>query len=376
MPYIVLYRPCECGLPCPATPMRSMASPSAPMATRLATASYDRTAKRVGRRCPARSCSPSSGHTYAVYGVAFSPDGTRLATASCDQTAKVWDAASGREVLTLPATPMRSMAWPSAPMARAWPRPADKTAKVWDVASGRELLTLTGHTACGLWRGLQPRWHAPGHSQLMIRRPRCGTSLRAGGAHPVRPHRCGLWRGLQPRWDTPGHGQHADQTAKVWDVASGREVLTLSGHTDAVYGRGLQPRWDTPGHGQLGSDGQGVGRRVRPGSAHPVRPHRCGLWRGLQPRWDAPGHSQRRSDGQGVGRRSGRELLTLSGHTDAVNGVAFSPDGTRLATASGDQTAKVWDVASGREVLTLTGHTDAVHGVAFSPDGTRLATAS
>ena len=73
---------------------------------------------------------------------------------------------------------------------------------------------------------------------------------------------------------------------------------------------------------------------------------------------------------------SGRELLTLTGHTDEVFGVAFSPDGTRLATASNDQTAKVWDASSGRELLTLAGHTAVVVGVAFSPDGTRLATAS
>jgi WD40 repeat protein len=73
---------------------------------------------------------------------------------------------------------------------------------------------------------------------------------------------------------------------------------------------------------------------------------------------------------------SGKELLTLRGHSNGVYGVAFSPDGKHLATASSDHTAKVWDVESGRELLTLRGHSDSVDGVAYSPDGKRLATAS
>ena len=56
--------------------------------------------------------------------------------------------------------------------------------------------------------------------------------------------------------------------------------------------------------------------------------------------------------------------------------MAFSPDGRLLATASGDRTARLWDSATGEPVRTLTGHTDAVYGVAFSPDGRLLATAS
>jgi hypothetical protein len=54
---------------------------------------------------------------------------------------------------------------------------------------------------------------------------------------------------------------------------------------------------------------------------------------------------------------SGQELLTLSGHSDEVMNLAFSPDGTRLATASHDSTAKIWDTVSGEELLTLAGHT-------------------
>ncbi len=56
--------------------------------------------------------------------------------------------------------------------------------------------------------------------------------------------------------------------------------------------------------------------------------------------------------------------------------MAFSADGRRLATASADGTAKVWDATTGAELLTLTGHTSIVVGVAFSADGRRLATAS
>ncbi|MCI0393838.1 MAG: hypothetical protein L0332_06535 [Chloroflexi bacterium] len=68
--------------------------------------------------------------------------------------------------------------------------------------------------------------------------------------------------------------------------------------------------------------------------------------------------------------------LTLSGHNDWVNHVAFSPDGTRLATASFDNTVKIWDAQTGQELLTLADHSKVVNSVVFSPDGTRLASAA
>ncbi len=72
----------------------------------------------------------------------------------------------------------------------------------------------------------------------------------------------------------------------------------------------------------------------------------------------------------------GTEIARLEGHGATVTSVAFSPDGTRLATGSWDRTARLWDFATGREIARLEGHGDRVRSVALSPDGTRLATGS
>ena len=67
---------------------------------------------------------------------------------------------------------------------------------------------------------------------------------------------------------------------------------------------------------------------------------------------------------------------TLTGHTGAVNSVAFSPDGARLSTASEDKSARVWNTATGELMHTLTGHADAVFAAPYSPDGATVATVS
>jgi WD40 repeat protein len=128
-------------------------------------------------------------------------------------------------------------------------------------------------------------------------------------------------------------GSH-DGTAKVWDAAGGRDLLTLRGHTAPVS----SVSWSRDG------------KRLATGSHD-----------GTAKVWDATG---------------GRDPLTLKGHTGTVYAVSWSRDGKRLATASYDRTAKVWDVADGRVLLTLTGHTGPVYAATWSPDGTRLATGS
>ena len=73
---------------------------------------------------------------------------------------------------------------------------------------------------------------------------------------------------------------------------------------------------------------------------------------------------------------TGKPLATLEGHSDRVTSVSFSPDGGILATGSGDETVKLWDVATRQEIATLEGHNDVVWFLLFSPDRELLASVS
>jgi len=68
-------------------------------------------------------------------------------------------------------------------------------------------------------------------------------------------------------------------------------------------------------------------------------------------------------------------LISLMLHNDTVNSITFSPDGSRIATASDDNTARIWDASTGKELARVK-HADLVIAVSFSPDGSKIATAS
>src|SRR5262249_35209731 len=117
----------------------------------------------------------------------------------------------------------------------------------------------------------------------------------------------------------------SDSLARLFDLGSGRELVTLKGHEDTVAAVQL------------------TGRVVATGSYD----HTAALW-------DAS---------------SGKLLHRLTGHRGPVLAVAFSPDQATLATGSIDGTIKLWDVAGGREKATLTGHKSWVNALAYHPEG-------
>jgi WD40 repeat protein/energy-coupling factor transporter ATP-binding protein EcfA2 len=126
----------------------------------------------------------------------------------------------------------------------------------------------------------------------------------------------------------------SDQTIKLWDVKTGNDIQTIKGHIGAVFGISFSP------------DGKIL---ASASSDETIK------------LWDI---------------KTGKEIKILTGHKDAVFGASFSPDGTTLASASADTTVKLWDIKTGKEIKTLPGHTAQVWGISFSPDGKTIASAS
>ena len=74
-------------------------------------------------------------------------------------------------------------------------------------------------------------------------------------------------------------------------------------------------------------------------------------------------------------RSSGKKLRRYEGHSDGVTACAYSPDGSRILSASWDKTLREWDRSSGKELGRYEGHSDGVNDCAYSPDGSRILSA-
>ena len=275
-----------------------------------------------------------------VSAVAFSGDGQTMARARLDGTVRLWDGATGRVVATLSA---QTNGVTSISLARdgscvVTASADDRVARLWNVGRAEllqsfaagELVQVVAFApdeaavvvASQLWDEAQRAW--VGHVRWYD--PKTGEVLHALEGHP---------EGVNSLAFSPDGSQlitgQSDGTARLWEVASGRLLLTLN-HPGSVDSALFTP------------DGSRV--LTRTGGDHP------GVWL-----WDiATGELRRR----------------FEGYTREITSVAFSPSGGQVVTGARNPGAVwLWDAATG-DLLHSFDQTNEVSSVAFSPDGTRL----
>ncbi|KAJ5413900.1 hypothetical protein N7509_000527 [Penicillium cosmopolitanum] len=143
-----------------------------------------------------------------------------------------------------------------------------------------------------------------------------------------------------------------DKIVRIWDPATGQTMSTLEGHSSWV----TSIAWSRDGS------------RLASGSDDKI----------VQI-WD-PATGQISSTLEGHIRiwdpATGQTMSTLEGHSYWVRSIAWSRDGSRLASGSNDKTVRIWDPATSQTICTLIGHSKTVTSIAWSPDGSRLASGS
>ncbi len=272
-------------------------------------------------------------HASYVRDLAFAPEGRLLATASFDRTVELIDMATREVVATLGGHGDRVTSVAFHPGGALLASASfDGAVRIWDTASGSCLRTLREHEDGVLTLAFSPRGELATGS-------RDGRVLLHGpedlGVRSILEHELGV---EQLAFDPRGERLAVivnDGTLVVWDVGREREL------------------W----------------RRAPAGLLHDV---------GFSPDGELLALAAGDYDGTDLGivlldGRAGEERARLSGHTDVVLALAFTPDGRRLASGAADGTVRIWDPAAVEEALVLRGHESWVFAVAFSPDGSLLA---
>ena len=319
------------------------------------------------------------GHTDWIAGLAFSPDGRRFASTSLDGTVRIWSLSPGEELVTVfsPIAGYGNRVVYSPNGEELGTNGGDGTATIWNAETGEPRLTVHGHDqeVLNIAFSSDGKRFATGSldPDAIVWDAASGKKLFTLSGHEV---------GVRDITFSPDGKLIAtggfDTTARIWDAATGKELLKISGHEGIVPGVAFSP--DGTHLATASTDGTAKIWDVRTGELSiTLAGHTSGV---VDITYSPDGLKIATASGDATAKiwdaTTGKELLTLTGHSAELRPVAFSPDGKFLATGSGDNTAKIWDVETGQELLTLPGSEGAVYGVAFSPSdgGSHLAVAS
>jgi WD40 repeat protein len=359
-----------------------------PDGLRLTSVGEDKTV-RVWELATGREVLSLREHTDMCQGLSVSRDGRRIATGGRDATVRLWDATplQGNERQEVRTFPQGGEVWTMAispDSQRVVSSGLDTPVKVWEVGSDRDPVSFSGHPSVVF----SVAWHPDGrriassgwdldHEAFVVK----VWNFRTRQVHIP------LARGSESFAVTfSPDGSYlvtAGKTVRVWDAQTGALVCPLGAHDRPIHGLVFSPEglhlasasregtvklWD----GTRLKETQEARLTIRT-RAHQVEFNMAFSPDGRRLVAGGEDHTVKIWDVQ-----TGRELLTILGHSGDVWAAAFSPDcgGRWVASAGEDSTVKVWDSHAGTLVRSFRGHTGLVTSIAFSPDGRLLLSGS
>ena len=295
-----------------------------------------------------------------VRSVAFSPDGKSVLTGSYDEI-DLWNALTGEVTYTFPYSIPPGTAVAFSPDGK-FMMAGDH---LWDAGTGSLIRSFMGHTNHITSIAFSPdgsRILTGGDTAPRIWETATGTLLRTLDAHSI----------VQTVAYSPDGTlmltSHADQTTRLWDAKSGSCIRTFGDSANRVYGASFSPNADSilaVGSGKvcLWDTATGACRLVLAGHSS---------YRQAAPSPD--GRSVLLANGttaELLDLDSGSLIRSYYGHSNMIEAVAFSPDGSRVLTGSSDGTSRLWETQTGSCLRIFT---TSASCVAFSPDGSRILT--